>query len=126
MELHEQTIAGLQALMASGATSAEEITRSYLDRIDAIDRSRPDAAVHPRDEPGRPRIAADLDRERRGSGARGPLHGVPIVLKDNIDTGDTMATTAGSLALEGHRAARTRSWSRGCARPAPSCWARPT
>jgi amidase len=104
MELHEQTVAGLQALMAAGVTSAEEITRSYLDRIDAIDRSGPTLRSMLETNPDALRIAADLDRERLAAGARGPLHGVPIVLKDNIDTGDTMATTAGSLALEGHSA----------------------
>ena len=105
MELHDQSIAGLQGLMASGATSAEEIARSYLDRIDAIDRSGPTLRAMLETNPDALRIAADLDRERLASGPRGPLHGVPIVLKDNIDTGDAMATTAGSLALDGHRAA---------------------
>ena len=104
MELHERSIAGLQDLMTSGATSAEEITRAYLDRIDAVDRNGPTLRAMLELNPAAVELAADLDRERRASGPRGPLHGVPIVLKDNIDTGDTMSTTAGSLALEGHRA----------------------
>ena len=104
MELHERSIAGLQDLMTSGATSAEEITRAYLDRIDAVDRSGPTLRAMLELNPAALSDAALLDRERRASGPRGPLHGVPIVLKDNIDTGDAMATSAGSLALEAHRA----------------------
>jgi amidase len=103
MDLHDRSIAGLQELMAAGSASAVEITEAYLARIDALDRTlrsiaelNPDALA----------IAADLDRERRASGPRGPLHGVPIVVKDNVDTGDAMTTTAGSLALAGHHAPR--------------------
>lgn len=105
MEFHEASMAGLQALMASGATSAEEITRAFLTRIDTVDRAGPTLRAIAETNPDALAIAADLDRERRASGPRGPLHGIPIVLKDNIDTGDAMQTTAGSLALAGHRAA---------------------
>src|SRR5690606_3167059 len=75
----------------------------YLDRIEAIDRNGP--ALHSVIEinPDALAIAAALDRERAASGPRGPLHGIPVILKANIDTGDAMATTAGSLALAGHR-----------------------
>jgi len=104
MELHERSIAGLQALMDSGATSATEVVGAYLARIDALDRSGPTLRALAETNPDALAIAAALDDERRTSGPRGPLHGIPIVLKDNIDTGDAMDTTAGSLALHGHRA----------------------
>ena len=96
--LHEASIAELQSCMASGASSAQEITAAYIERIGTLDtllhsvlEINPDALE----------IAAELDAERRRSGPRGPLHGIPILLKDNIDTDDRMQTTAGSLALVG-------------------------
>ena len=94
------TIAEQQALMSSGRLSSRELVEIYLRRIQFIDKRiglnsvlevNPDAL----------RIAHALDRERRRQGPRGPLHGIPILLKDNIDTGDRMQTTAGSLALAG-------------------------
>jgi amidase len=94
------TIAEQQALMSAGRVSSRELVEIYLRRIHVIDKQiglnsvlqvNPDAF----------RIAAALDRERRQQGPRGPLHGIPILLKDNIDTGDRMQTTAGSLALAG-------------------------
>jgi amidase len=106
MDLHDLSIADLQARMASGATSAVEITQAYLARIDALDRSGPALRSIAERNPEALDIAAALDRERRDSGPRGPLHGIPIVVKDNLDTGDAMMTTAGSLALVGHRAPR--------------------
>ncbi len=106
MDLHDRSIAELQARMTEGATSAEALVRTYLERIDAIDRAGPTLRAVLETNPDALAIAADLDAERRRSGARGPLHGVPILLKDNVDTGDALTTTAGSLALEGHRAER--------------------
>jgi amidase len=106
MEPHHQTIAGLQALMEQGEASAEAITAAALDRIEAIDRSGPTLNSILEVNPDALEIAAALDAERRERGPRGPLHGVPVVVKDNIDTGDRMQTTAGSLAMEGHRAPR--------------------
>ncbi len=106
MDLHDRSITELHALMNTGATSAEALVRHYLERIDAIDRAGPTLRAVLETNPDALAIAADLDAERRRSGPRGPLHGVPILLKDNVDTGDAMTTTAGSLALEGHRAAR--------------------
>ncbi|MGA7758359.1 MAG: amidase [Ilumatobacteraceae bacterium] len=94
----ERSIADLQHLMGSGERSAAEITDAYLARIAALDTDlrsvvevNPDARA----------IAAALDDERRSGTVRGPLHGIPILLKENIDTADDMLTTAGSLALVG-------------------------
>ncbi len=102
-ELCEITIAQLQEEMAAGARTAAGITEGYLAAIDAVDdalcsviETNPDA----------PAIAAQLDAERAAGHVRGPLHGIPILLKDNIDTADRMQTTAGSLALLGSRPAR--------------------
>jgi amidase len=106
MELQDLTIAGLQALMEQDEVSAEAITGAALDRIEAIDRSGPTLNSILEVNPDALEIAAALDAERRERGPRGPLHGVPVVVKDNIDTGDRMQTTAGSLAMEGHRAPR--------------------
>jgi amidase len=109
MHLHDRSIVELQALMTDGAASAESLVRAYLERIDAIDRAGPALRSVLETNPDALAIAANLDAERRRSGPRGPLHGVPILLKDNVDTGDALTTTAGSLALEGHRAARDAS-----------------
>jgi amidase len=100
----EQDIAALQDAMHRGELSATELVRYYLDRIEALDRRGPELRAIIELNPTAMREAAELDREREESGPRGPLHGIPIVLKANIDTGDAMATTAGSLALANHRA----------------------
>jgi amidase len=97
----EATIAEMQAEMAAGRLHALGLTRRYLNRIEAIDRRGPGVNAVLAVNPDAEDIARDLDRERRTSGPRGPLHGIPIILKDNIDTGDGMMTTAGSLALVG-------------------------
>lgn len=96
----EATIPELQALMASGALTSRQLTQRYLERIarlnpllSAVIETNPDAL----------RIAARLDREREGGQLRGPLHGIPVLVKDNIATYDRMQTTAGSLALVGSR-----------------------
>ena len=94
------TIAQLQAHMAAGRLSSRELVDIYLRRIAAIDRGLDLKSVLQLNPEAR-RIAFQLDRERRTKGPRGPLHGIPILLKDNIDTGDRMRTTAGSLALAG-------------------------
>jgi amidase len=97
--VEEKSIAQLQADLASGATTSEALVEAYLARIEAIDRAGPTLrsvlALNPR--------AADdaraLDAERKAGKLRGPLHGIPILLKDNIDSADPLPTTAGSLAL---------------------------
>ena len=100
-ELDEVTVAELQAAMESGERTARSITQLYLERIEALDRQGPELRSVIEVNPEALEIADRLDEERRVSGPRGPLHGVPVALKDNIDTHDRMTTTAGSLALEG-------------------------
>lgn len=101
-ELNEITIDALQEKMKQGSYTSQQITQLYLDRINAIDQNghhlnsvielNPDALA----------IAQQMDSERKAGKLRGPLHGIPVLIKDNIDTADKMMTTAGSLALEGH------------------------
>jgi amidase len=105
-ELEEATIAELSADMAEGRRSSAEITQLYLDRIAALDRQGPQLRSIIETNPDAIRIAAELDAERAAGNIRGPLHGIPIVVKDNVDTADGMTTTAGSYALEGHVASR--------------------
>jgi len=97
--LEEATVAQLQQWMTQGRYTSRQITDLYLQRIDAIDKRGPAINAMIELNPDAPAIADALDRERRDKGPRGPLHGIPIVIKDNIDTGDRMLTTAGSLAL---------------------------
>jgi amidase len=105
-ELEETTVAELQAAMAGRRLTARRIAELYLARIAAMDRAGPTLQSIIETNPDALAIADALDRERTAKGARGPLHGVPVLLKDNIDTADRMTTTAGSLALEGSIAAR--------------------
>jgi len=100
-ELEELSITDLQAAMDSGRYTSRQLVELYLQRIEAIDREGPALHAILETNPDALMIADALDAERRRSGPRGPLHGIPVVLKDNIDTGDGMMTTAGSLALEG-------------------------
>ena len=102
-DYRELDIDTLQALMAQGELTSEELTRFYLDRIEAIDQNGRSLNSIIETNPDALAIAAALDAERRESGPRGPMHGIPVVLKANIDTADAMQTTAGSLALKGHR-----------------------
>ncbi len=99
--LDEFTISQLQDLMSRGKASAVSLAKKYLARIEAIDRRGP--ALHAVIElnPDALALAAALDSERKARGPRGPLHGIPVLIKDNIDTHDRMTTTAGSLALAG-------------------------
>jgi amidase len=101
MEIEEATIAELQDAMASRRESAVSLVEKYLDRIRAIDQRGPKLNSIIELNPDARSIAKELDRERRRGHVRGPLHGIPIVVKDNIDTGDRMQTAAGSLALLG-------------------------
>ena len=107
--LEETTIGALQEDMASGAWTARAITEAYLTRISQLNLEGPALRALIETNPDAVFQADALDRERQARGPRGPLHGVPVVLKDNIDTGDRMTTTAGSLALEGWVAPRDAS-----------------
>ena len=100
-ELDEATVADLQAAMGSGERTARSIVQLYLERIEALDGQGPELRSVIETNPDALEIAAQLDEERRTRGPRGPLHGIPVALKDNIDTRDRTTTTAGSLALEG-------------------------
>jgi amidase len=104
--LEAATIAELQAAMESGDLSSAELVDFYIRRIEALDQSGPSVNSILALNPQARQIARARDRERRDTGPRGPLHGIPILLKDNIDTGDRMQTTAGSLALVGAPAPR--------------------
>ena len=101
--LEETTIAQLQATMAAGRLDAETLVQMYLTRIQTIDRSGPTLRAVQETNPDAIAIARSLDEERRAKRVRGPLHGIPILLKDNIATADKMETTAGALALVGAR-----------------------
>jgi amidase len=100
-ELDEITIGELQHGMESGKFTARSIAELYLARIEAIDRNGPTLRAVIETNPDALAIADDLDKERKAKGARGPMHGIPVLIKDNIDTADGMMTTAGSLALVG-------------------------
>src|SRR5919198_3882430 len=98
---NEATIAQMQTAMGAGQTNAVELTTFYLNRIEAIDERGPGLNSVIELNPDALAIASTLDAMRRKGRVLGPLHGVPILLKDNIDTGDSMQTTAGSFALAG-------------------------
>jgi amidase len=93
-------------MMASGQLSSAQLTQYYIDRILALDQSGPGVNAVIELNPDAIAIAKALDQERRHDGPRGPMHGIPVLLKDNIDTGDRMQTTAGSFALFGRPALR--------------------
>jgi amidase len=102
-EFDEVTIADLQDGMKSGKHTARSIAEKYLARIDAIDAHGPEIRSVIETNPDALAIAEALDKERKAKGPRGPLHGIPVLIKDNIDTADRMMTTAGSLALVGSK-----------------------
>ena len=94
--MEETGIRDLQQKMTSGEVTALGLTQSYLERIEALDRQGPALHAVLETNPDALTIAEGLDKERREGKTRGPLHGVPILIKDNIDTHDRMLTTAGS------------------------------
>ena len=105
-ELNETTIDALQDLMKSGKQTSQSITQMYLDRIGKIDKEGPKLNAVIELNPDALSIATNMDAERKNGKLRGPLHGIPVLIKDNIDTGDKMQTTAGALALAGNIAAK--------------------
>jgi amidase len=100
-DLEEATLADLQKKMQRGDESARSLVEKYVRRIDSLDKQGPSLHFVIELNPDAEAIAARLDDERRTKGPRGPLHGIPVLIKDNISTADRMTTTAGSLALEG-------------------------
>jgi len=112
-EFDEATISDLQRRMTAGEISAHSLAQAYLSRIDEIDDNCSRTACEKQKavglnavleiNPGALAIADELDKERKSKGPRGPMHGIPVLLKDNIDTADAMQTTAGSLALVGSK-----------------------
>ncbi len=116
--MEEWSIKELQHKMTSGELSSRQLCELYLERIQQIDRSGPALNAIIELNPDALAIAEALDRERKIGKVRGPLHGVPVLIKDNIDTADRMTTTrrlAGSGRL--HCRAAMLSWSNGCAWP---------
>jgi amidase len=102
-ELDEITISSLQDGMQSGKFTAHSLVEMYVSRIEEIDKRGPAINSVLELNPDALSIAGSLDQERRAKGPRGPLHGIPVLIKDNIDTADKMMTTAGSLALVGSK-----------------------
>jgi amidase len=102
-ELDEITISDLQDGMKSGKYTARSLVEKYTSRINEVDKSGPAVNAVIELNPDALSIAVALDQERKAKGARGPMHGVPVLIKDNIDTADKMMTTAGSLALVGSK-----------------------
>jgi amidase len=100
-ELDEATVASLRERMAAGELTSRRIVEAYLGRIAALDRKGPRLGSVIETNPDAVAIADRLDAERQAKGPRGPLHGIPVLLKDNVSTADRMTNTAGSLALEG-------------------------
>jgi len=105
-ELDEMTVVQLQAAMQSGRYTSRKLVQLYLARIAQVDRVAGGVNAVLEINPDALAIAAERDQERRNGRVRGPLHGIPVMIKDNIDTGDKMMTTAGSLAMVGTRASR--------------------
>ena len=103
-ELNETTIGALQKQMQTGRHTSASITKLYLDRIEAIDKRGPALNAVIELNPDALKIAGAMDAERKAGKLRGPLHGIPVLVKDNIDTADQMMTTAGALALAGNKA----------------------
>jgi amidase len=104
--LEEVTLAEMQAAMRAGEYGSAELVRNYLKRIQEVDREGPKLNSVLELNPEAETIAAKADAERRAGRDYGPLHGIPILIKDNIDTADKMATTAGSLAMVGAKPAK--------------------
>ncbi|SMB98028.1 Amidase [Hymenobacter roseosalivarius DSM 11622] len=102
--LNEATVADLQEKMRAGQYSARDLTELYLRRIEAMDKKGPQLRAVIELNPDALTIAEQMDNERKAGKVRGPLHGIPVLIKDNINTADQMQTTAGALALVGNKA----------------------
>ncbi|PIF62865.1 amidase [Flavobacterium sp. 11] len=105
-ELDEETIGSLREKLASGKYTSEKLVQLYLKRIEAIDKNGPQLNSVIEVNPDAVAIAVAMDKELKAGKSRGPLHGIPVLIKDNIDTADKMQTTAGSLAMAGNIASK--------------------
>jgi amidase len=105
-ELNEVTVAALQKMMQEKKHTSQSITALYLKRIDALDKQGPTLNAIIELNPDALKIADQMDKERSSGKVRGPLHGIPVLIKDNIDTADRMLTTAGSIALQDNHATK--------------------
>ena len=122
--IEEATIATLQAAMQSGRLTAGALLDLYLARIQALDSNGPTLRSVQEINPDARASAQALDEERRNKGPRGPLHGIPVLLKDNIATADKLETTAGLSPLSARGRGRTPPLRASCGRPAWSSSAR--
>ncbi|GGK79034.1 amidase [Rufibacter glacialis] len=104
--LNEATIPDLQRRMQRGELTSKAITQLYLDRIKAVDQNGPKTKSVIEVNPDALQIAEAMDQERKAGKVRGPLHGIPVMVKDNVDTHDKMSTSAGALALADNKAAK--------------------
>ena len=105
-ELDEETISSLREKLTSGKYTSEQLVQLYLKRIEAIDKNGPQLNSVIEINPDAVTIAVAMDKELKAGKSRGPLHGIPVMIKDNIDTADKMQTTAGSLAMAGNIASK--------------------
>ncbi len=119
LELLEASLAQIGSALTAGAISSRELVTQYLARIDAYDQRGPGLNAISAVNPTAVADADALDNERRAGTVRGPLHGVPVIVKDNYETAG-LQTAAGSILLAGGSRQTTRLWSRGCARRARS------
>jgi len=127
IELEEITIADIQAAYAAGTYNIQALTQAYVDRIAAIDDAGPMLNSVIIVNPDALAIAAELDAELAAGNSRGPMHGIPVILKDNIDTHDKMPTTAGSRALANSFPLLSSYLAyNNFAKPGPLFWGRPT
>jgi amidase len=110
LPVEEKDLSTLVDELGSGKVTSRQLVQAYMDRIELIDRKGPALNSVIEVNPEAVAIAEQLDRERKEKGARGPLHGIPILIKDNIDTADKMSTTAGSLALVGSPKPTKDAW----------------
>ena len=101
-ELDEETIGSLREKLTSGKYTSEQLVQLYLKRIEAVDKNGPQLNSVIEINPDAVTIAVAMDKELKSGKSRGPLHGIPVLIKDNIDTADKMQTTAGSLAMAGN------------------------
>ena len=125
-DLEEISISEIRERLTSGELTGRAITEMYLGRIEALITNGPRLHAVLETNPDALQIADELDQELQAQGPRGPLHGIPILLKDNIDTADRMTTTVGSTALLDRFHLRIPSLPPSCARPVRCCWVKPT